>query len=277
VKSHPDLIHKVKAHEAFREWAYPDPASPLARATRERGHKALWGFQPAANIIKTLPDDIRKMHGNPWTVGYGETQGVDFETRWGKDEAHRRLVARLIEFENGVLAACTREPNPNECAALTSFAYNVGLAGLKRSSVLRAHNAGDKQAAARAFGLWNKAGGQVMAGLTRRRAEEAAMYLKPYQDIVQDEEEAAEYMPPISQAVEPERPMSQSQITRAGVVAGGTAGIATVAETLSTINSVKSGVEGLGQWLVPILLVISVAAVGWAVYERLKQRAEGWA
>jgi lysozyme len=277
MKSAPELIQKVKLHEAFREFAYPDPASPLARTCRERGYKAMWGFQPAANIIKTLPDDIRKLHGNPWTCGYGETKDVTFETRWSKDEAHRRLLARLEEFEDGVLALCTRDPNPNECAALVSFAYNVGLGGLKKSSVLRNHNAGDKLAAARAFSLWNKAGGQVMPGLTRRRAEESALYLKPYQDLVTDEEEVAEHSYPISQQVEPERPMSQSQITRAGAVAGGTAAIATVAETLSVVNSVKSGVEGLGQWLVPLLMIVSVAAVGWAVYERYRQRKEGWA
>jgi len=71
--------------------------------------------------------------------------------------------------------------------------------------------------------------------------------------------------------------MTQSQITRAGAVAGGTAAVATVAETLSTINHVKSGVEGLGQWLVPILLIVTVCAVGYAVYQRYLQRKEGWA
>jgi lysozyme len=277
MKSAPELIHKVKVHEAFREYAYPDPASPLARECRNRGYKALWGFRPAVQIIRTLPDEISKLHGNPWTCGYGETKGVTFETQWSKDEAHRKLLARLQEFEDGVLALCTVEPNPNELAGLVSLAYNIGLGGLKKSSVLRAHNAGDKLAAARAFGLWNKAGGQVMPGLTRRRAEESALYLKPFQDIAVDEEEVAEYTTPISQQVEPERPMTQSSITRAGVVAGATAGAATVAETLSTINHIKSGVEGLGQWIIPLLLVITLGAVGWAVYERLRQRREGWA
>ena len=277
MKSAPELIQKVKVHEAFREFAYPDPASPLARACRERGYKALWGFQPAVDIIKTLPDDIRKLHGNPWTCGYGETKDVNFETRWSKDEAHRRLLARLLEFENGVLALCTREPNPNECAALVSFAYNVGLGGLKKSSVLRNHNAGDKTAAARSFGLWNKAGGQVMAGLTRRRAEEAAMYLKPYQDVIQDEEEVAEYSPPISQQVEPERPMTQSTINKASAVAGGTAAVAAATEVVDAVNSFKAGVDGLGDWLVPVLLVVTLAAAGWAIYERYRQRREGWA
>jgi len=162
VKSAPELITKVKAHEAFREYAYPDPASPLAKECRKRGFTKLrWGFEPAAGIIAKLPQDLRKIHGNPWTIGYGETQGVTYDMRWSKDEAHRHLVARLQEFENGVLAMCTLAPNPNECAALVSFAYNAGLGGLKKSSVLRNHNAGNKDAAARAFNLWTKAGGQV--------------------------------------------------------------------------------------------------------------------
>ena len=38
--------------------------------------------------------------------------------------------------------------------------------------------AGDFAAAANEFGKWNKAGGKVMAGLTRRRAAEAALYKK---------------------------------------------------------------------------------------------------
>jgi len=277
MKSAPELITKVKLHEAFREFAYPDPASPLARECRKRGFKARWGFEPAGPIIDRLPEDLKKYHGNPWTIGYGETLGVTYDMRWTKDEAHRRLLARLQEFEDDVLSLCTVEPNPFQCAALVSFAYNVGVGGLKKSSVLRNHNKRDFQAAARSFGLWNKAGGMVLEGLTRRRAEEAALYLRPYQDVIADEVEVAEYSEPVSQQVEPERPMSQSNITRAGAVAGGTAAVATVAETLSTVNHIKSGVEGLGQWLVPILLLVTICAVGYAVWQRYKQREGGWA
>jgi lysozyme len=277
MKSAPELIQKVKAHEAFREYAYPDPASPLARECRKRGFKARWGFEPAGPIIDRLPEDLKKFHGNPWTIGYGETKGVTYDMRWSKDEAHRNLLDRLQEFEDGVLAMCKLEPNPNECAALVSFAYNVGLGGLKKSSVLRNHNAGNKDAAARAFNLWTKAGGQVLPGLVRRRAEEAAMYLKPYQDVVADEIEFAEYEEPVSQQVEPERPMTQSTINKASAVAGGTAAIAAATEVVETVNSFKAGVAGLGEWLVPILLVVTVCAVGYAIHQRLLQRREGWA
>ena len=97
---------------------------------------------------------------------------------------------------------------------------------MQRSSVIKAHRRGDYQAAARAFGLWTKAGGKVWPGLTRRRAAEAALYLEPMPDDVSDPVEGpAQAMP---QVVEPERPMAASTINRAGVVAGGTAAVATV-------------------------------------------------
>jgi lysozyme len=277
MKSAPELITKVKLHEAFREFAYPDPASPLARECRKRGFKARWGFEPAGPIINRLPEDLKKFHGNPWTIGYGETKGVTYDMRWSKDEAHRHLLTRLEEFEEGVLAACTREPNPNELAGMTSLAYNIGLGGFRKSSVLKAHNRGDIKAAARAFALWSKAGGVEMPGLVKRRAEEAALYLKPYTDLTDDEELIAESDEPISQQIEPERPMSQSTINRAGVVAGGTAAVATVAETLSTVNHVKDGVEGLGAWIVPVLLIAVVGLCGYIVWERVSQRTKGWA
>jgi lysozyme len=273
----PEGIEKIKKHEAFREFAYPDPASPLARECRKRGFKVRWGFEPAKNIIDKLPDDLRKLHGNPWTVGYGETKGVTFEDRWSKDEAHRHLLNRIQEFESGVLAACTLTPNPHQCSAMVSFAYNVGLGGFRKSSVLKAHNRGDFVAAANAFKLWNKAGGQVMEGLTRRRADEAALYLKPYSDLTDDEELIAESADPVSQVIEPERPMTQSTINKASAVAGGTAAVAAVTETVNTVSNLKMGLESLGDWLVPALLIVTVAAAGWAIYERVKQRREGWA
>jgi lysozyme len=57
-----------------------------------------------------------------------------------------------------------------------SFAYNVGMANLVKSTLLRKHKAGDHDGASREFAKWNKAAGKVLPGLTRRRAAEAALY-----------------------------------------------------------------------------------------------------
>ena len=112
------------------------------------------------------------------------------------------------------------------------------------------------------------------------RAAEAALYLTP--EIVSTplpvaeevrEAAAADEMP---RAVEPERSMAESQINRAGVIAGGTAAVATVAETARTVADVKTSADMIGEWLVPILLVAVVALCGYIVWQRYKQRSQGW-
>ena len=199
-----------------------------------------------------------------WTIGYGFTLGVQPGDKITKAQALKRLAHELESYEAAVTRACKIEPTQNQFDALVCFAFNVGAAGMAKSSVIKAHNRGDTQAAARAFGLWNKAGGKVWPGLTRRRAAEAALYL----------EDAGDDMP---QAVESEKPMTSSTINRASVAAGGTAVVATVAETARTVADVKASAEDLGAWLVPALLIVVIALCGYIVWERVKQRRGGWA
>lgn len=56
--------------------------------------------------------------------------------------------------------------------ALVSFTFNVGVANLASSTLLRKLNAGDCLGAAAEFPRWNKARGQVLPGLVKRRADE---------------------------------------------------------------------------------------------------------
>jgi lysozyme len=143
--------------------------------------------------------------------------------------------------------------------------------------VVKCHNRDDKLAAARAFRLWNKAGGEVSPGLETRRAAESALYLKPVAAPVEAAPRDMEPPDVIPQSVDAERPMTASTINRAGVIAGGTATVATVAETVNTVGYIKRGVDDIQDWIVPILLVVAVAAVGYIVWERVNQRRQGWA
>lgn len=281
-----DLVYSF---EQYREFAYPDPASPLARATR--GMKARWGYRPAREIIAELDESVRHLHGNPWTCGIGRTRGVTIDTRMSKAEAWQDMRAELEMVARQVRDACTNEPNQNEIGAMTSLAYNIGMGwsgtkkpagakdGFRQSSVLRAHNRGDKPAAARAFRLWNRAGGVEMDGLTRRRLAESSLYLKPVEvppQIALGQEIESDDDPDMPQTVDAERPMTQSSINRAGAVAGGTAAVATVAETARTVADVKYSVGQIGDWIVPILLVLVVCLCGYIVWERVKSRRGGW-
>ena len=203
------------------------------------------------------------------TIGFGFTKGVQLGDTMTKAQAKARLAAELGEYEEGVLSACTNPPNQNEFDALVCFAFNVGVGGMSKSSVIKAHNRGDHQAAARAFQLWNKAGGVVYAGLTRRRAAESALYLTPMPDDVSDPAEG----PALDM---PQRVDAESSLTRSPIVAGSgiAAGATAAAEVARSVSEVR---EALGDWLPWILVAIAVGAAGWAMYSRWQQRKGGWA
>jgi lysozyme len=204
-----------------------------------------------------------------WTIGYGFTLGVQPGDTITKEQAKRRLARELESYEAAVMRACTNEPNQNEFDALVCFAFNVGAAGMAKSSVIKAHNRGDHQAAARAFSLWNKAGGKVWPGLTRRRAAEAALYLTPMPDDVSDPVEG----PALDM---PQRVDSESSLSRSPIVAGSgiAAGATAAAEVARSVSDVR---EALGDWLPWVLVAVAVGAAGWVMWQRYLQRSQGWA
>jgi lysozyme len=116
-----------------------------------------------------------------WTIGYGHTAAAGPPAPVAgltitAAEADAILGRDLARFEAAVARLVTVALSQGEFDALVSFAFNVGEGALARSTILKTLNAGDRAKAAAEFGRWNKAGGRVLAGLTRRRAEERAMF-----------------------------------------------------------------------------------------------------
>jgi len=226
-----------------------------------------------------------------WTCGWGETDGVGPTTRWTKDYADGRFCDSLADYARRVRDLCTDAPTDNELGAMVSLAYNIGPAAFKRSTVLRQHNAGNRQAAARAFGLWNKArnprSGQLeeLPGLTARRAREAALYLKPDDDLVD----------PMPQAVDGDSSLARSPINAGGAVAigaGALTGATQVADQLqqatgllgvarAAVDALKGVVDQVADLVgIPpgaILAMVLIGAGVAVVRHRRRQRAEGWA
>lgn len=210
--------------------------------------------------------------GGKWTFGYGFTDGVHEGDTITEDAANLRLGTELIEYEAAVTKACIGPTTQNQFDAMVILAWNIGIPRFLKSSVIKAHNRGDFASAARAFGLWNKVTVDgvlvVDKGLVNRRAKEVALYTEPV---------ASAEPVPVPQLVASPKTMGASTINRAGVVAGGTAAVATVSETIRTVADVKDSVSSLGDWLIPILLVITLCAVGYIVWERFQQRNRGQA
>ena len=107
-----------------------------------------------------------------WTVGVGHV--IDPSHAAVKYEDRKNLpipdgwVARLCP------AAVNHQ---GQFDALVSFAFNVGLGNLQRSSIRMRYNRGDIEGAADAFLMWTKAAGRVLPGLVKRRQDERAMFL----------------------------------------------------------------------------------------------------
>ncbi|WP_440216300.1 lysozyme [Chromobacterium piscinae] len=112
-----------------------------------------------------------------WTIGYGHT-GPEVKAGMAitQQQADQLLAADLETFEAGVGRTVTVPLNANQFSALVSFSYNLGLGNLRSSTLLRLLNQGDYAGAAAQFLRWNRAGGQVVAGLTRRRQAEQALF-----------------------------------------------------------------------------------------------------
>ena len=199
-----------------------------------------------------------------WTVGWGDTgPHVREGTVITQEEADERLLRRANgEFAQGVLDLCVEEPNENQLAALTSFAYNLGLGALKKSTLLRKHNAGDFIGAANEFKRWNKSGGKVVAGLTRRRSAESALYLTPPDDRPQRTRIAAD------------EPASKS--------VGIPATVATVGATLTGVQQVVANVEGIWNsfhemginphYVMAGLGIAAVVTCGYFIYDAWKRK-----
>lgn len=144
--------------------------------------------QAAVDLVKEFEGfraDAYKDAVGVLTIGYGTTAmaGVGIKPAMGmtisKSDAEAYLHAALDKFANQIAPAITAPINENEFGAFVSLAYNIGPGAFKKSSALREFNAGNKQKAADAILLWDKAGGKVLKGLKRRRDAERKLFLTP--------------------------------------------------------------------------------------------------
>ena len=97
---------------------------------------------------------------------------------WSLAEVDALLDADLARFERGVAGYCPASiGNQGHFDALVSFAFNVGLGNLQKSTLRMKYNRGEYAAAADEFLKWSKAGGKVLKGLLKRRIDERALFL----------------------------------------------------------------------------------------------------
>ena len=151
----------------------------------------------AINTIKHHEGVRQKPYRCParlWTVGVGHVlypdQGrLKIDDRDGfalkpednrvfsMEEVDGILKSDLQRFERGVATYCPVELTQGQFDALVSFAFNVGLGTLQRSTLRQKVLRGDTDGAAEEFLKYCMAGGKILKGLQNRRKDERAMFL----------------------------------------------------------------------------------------------------
>lgn len=114
--------------------------------------------------------------GEPWTIGVGHTGGVKPGDTCTKHEALQWLAEDVETAEKAVLRMVDVPLSQNQFDALVSFVFNCGAGNFEKSTLRRLLNDLDYDGAKGQFPRWDKAAGKVMAGLTKRRHAEAALF-----------------------------------------------------------------------------------------------------
>jgi lysozyme len=168
------LMLQVKAdlerHEGFREFAYPDPLSPLGR--RYRGKDWLWGFVPARELMARIPG-AKEEDGKPWTYGCGFTNCVTPDSRIHRIPAERMLEGLILEMQHVLASKLPWYPTASFVTktVLTNMAFNMGINGLlKFKNTLAYIKAKQYEQAARnmELSLWYKQVGYRAKELVQR-------------------------------------------------------------------------------------------------------------
>lgn len=114
-------------------------------------------------------------------VHTGPITDADRKGPFGKGITHQQsqdlLRKDVARFVDAVRNAVTVPLTQNQFDALVSFTFNVGAGNLQKSTLLKKVNARDFAHVQPEFLKFNKAGGKVFAGLTKRREAEAALFM----------------------------------------------------------------------------------------------------
>jgi len=113
---------------------------------------------------------------NVLTIGYGHIKDVKEGDQITKEEANYMLQEEMIEYEGYVNDMVDVELNQSQYDSLCAWVYNLGPTNFQSSTLLKVLNEGKYNEVPQEIKRWNKAGGEVLDGLIRRREAEALLF-----------------------------------------------------------------------------------------------------
>lgn len=110
------------------------------------------------------------------TIGYGHTKDVQLGDVITEDVANSYLLEDVLVVHEAIDRLVKVPLTAGQHDALTSFVFNLGAGNLASSTLLKLLNQGKYLEASAQFLRWNKSNGQVLVGLSNRRAEEMKLF-----------------------------------------------------------------------------------------------------
>lgn len=151
------LIHMLQHHEGVRYKPYRCPAKLWTIGV---GH-VMYPEQAKLPLARREEINLR----------------IEDFREFSKEEVDGILKSDLARFERGVHTYCGNNLTQGQFDGLVSFAFNLGLGTLQRSTLRQKVLRGDKEGAAEEFLKYTMAGGKVLKGLVNRRNDERALFL----------------------------------------------------------------------------------------------------
>jgi lysozyme len=137
--------------------------------TSEKGINLIKKFEGCRLIAYKCPAGIL-------TIGYGHTRNVHKGEVITQQQADELLKQDLLVYEAGI-NVMRLNINQNQFDSLVSFAFNLGLGALQKSTLLKRIKVNPNDPKIKdEFLRWSYAGGKQLKGLLLRRQAECDLY-----------------------------------------------------------------------------------------------------
>jgi len=202
-----------------------------------------------------------------WTIGYGHTSmagspKVTPNMTITKAQGEAILKKDLKKYEKAVNDYVRVQLTQEQFDALVSFCYNVGPGNFKKSSVLRYVNARRFEDVPSRLMIWNKAGGKVLRGLTRRRAAEGELWSSGTRESKH------------ASAAFPDAPRGKSPMESTTNIAATMSAVAGVTAASNEVIQNTSSMMQAAPWVLLVLVIIGATFWIWKERNR-KSKEEG--
>lgn len=198
------------------------------------------------------------------TIGFGHTKTAKEGMTITLSQAVDLLREDVGWAEDGINRLISVPLEQNQFDALVSWAFNVGVGAVERSTLRRRLNAGDYAAVPSELMRWTKAGGADLPGLVRRRREECALW------------RGIDSEGTVGGEAKPDEPKLKP-ITKSESMKGGTVGMGGIVATGGGLAATLLGAitSETAQIVMVVGLLVGAAGVAYALRDRWLMRVRG--